>query len=607
MQGQTFTIDLMVPPIERCEVVLGIQWLSTIRDVKCNFADLKMEFLSGGKNMVLRGSKQGVVQYVSKKKMQKLFKKPEEVEATKLCLISTHREEDPVVLVKKKDGTWRICIEYRELNTATIKDKFPIPLIEELLDGLFGAKLFTELDLRSGYYQIRMNEQDIHKTAFRTHESHYEFLSLMNCIFKPYLKKFLLVFFDDILIYSAIRSERLQHLQCVLEILRHHHLKLKESKCAFTVSQIDYLGHVISEQGVIADSSKISAIQQWPIPTTLKELRGFLGLTGYYKKFIQGYGQLAKPLTYLTKKQSFHWSPTAAQAFNALKQAMMTPPVLALPNFSTDFVIETDASGIGIEAVLMQSGRPLAYYSHALAPQYQGLSVYDREMKAPLPIPDRVWKDISMDFIEGLLVSRQTSVILVVVDRLSKYAHFMALAHPYSVITVAQVFMDIAFKLHVLKKKVGNQPVFATLSHEVDDQGQLLAEPMAILDRRIVKRGNKAVTQWDKSHQMSCPSAGVRVLDWISEVTSRAVPLRTMAEEVTLVIRWQGASEVTKTDGDSPWDEGVISTRVEMTIIRNYCESVPCLAGMTTLNVQSPTRESNEILVKRILERRKRE
>jgi hypothetical protein len=311
---------------------------------------------------------------------------------------STSPFASPVVLVKKKDYNWRLCVDYRALNQMTIKDKFLFPIVEELLEELGRAIVFSKVDQRAVYHQIRMFAGDIRKIAFRTHNGYYEFLvmpfdltnasatfqSLMNDIFRRHLQKFILVFFDDILVYSPILEKHVEQLQIVFEILRSQSLLAKRSKCVFSSSQMEYLGHVITKSGVATDPLKIQAIVNWPFPRNIKQLRGFLGLISYYRRFVKGYGAICKPLTQLPKKDSYKWNQEATVAFDNLKRAMTNPPVLALPDMTKLFVIEIDASGIGVRAVLMQEGHPITFLSKALGRRQQPLPTYEREMFAIL-------------------------------------------------------------------------------------------------------------------------------------------------------------------------------------------------------------------------------
>lgn len=261
---------------------------------------------------------------------------------------------------------------------------------------LKGSVIFSKLDLRSGFHQIRINPSDTEKTAFRTHQGHYEFLvmpfgltnapatfqAVMNRVFQAHLRKFVIIFFDDILVYSPSVQHHREHLKIVFEVLKKNHLLAKRAKCSFRQNSMGFLGHIISKDGMQPDPSKVQAIVDWPVPKTLKQLRGFLGLSGYYKRFIHRYAQLATPMTNLLKKNAFHWDEEATKSFETLKTALTTTLLLQFPNFEIDFTIETNACGTGIGTVLLQENHPISFFSSKISGRLAAASVYIKEMYA---------------------------------------------------------------------------------------------------------------------------------------------------------------------------------------------------------------------------------
>ncbi|XP_047175538.1 uncharacterized protein LOC124842957 [Vigna umbellata] len=277
----------------------------------------------------------------------------------------------PVLLVKKKDGSSRLCIDYRQLNKLTIKNKYPLPRIDDLLDQLHGACVFSKIDLRSGYHQIRVKEEDIQKTAFRSRYGHYEyvvmpfgvtnapaiFMDYMNRIFRPYLDKFVVVFIDDILIYSKSFEEHEDHLRIVLSVLREKELYAKRSKCEFWMKEIQFLGHVVSAGGIAVDPAKVKAVLDWESPRSVTEVRSFVGLAGYYRRFIEGFSKIVAPLTSLTRKdQPFAWTDKCEESFQELKRKLTSAPVLVIPDTAKPFEVYCDAASsksCGGEILLM--------------------------------------------------------------------------------------------------------------------------------------------------------------------------------------------------------------------------------------------------------------
>nr|MDZ8005255.1 RNase H-like domain-containing protein [Nostoc sp. DedSLP05] len=280
--------------------------------------------------------------------------------------------------------------------------------------------------------------------------------------------KFVLVFFDDILIYSKSWDEHILHLDLILKVLNDNRLYAKRSKCDFGRTEVEYLGHIISMNGVKVDPRKIEDMKNWPKPKTLKKLRGFLGLTGYYRKFVCNYGRIAAPLTTLLKKNSFHWTPVADKAFEHLKQAMCTTPVLAMPDFTKSFIIETDACDTGIGAVLMQEGRPLAFLSKALSGRNLGRSTYEKEMIAIIHVVNQ-WRPY--------LIGRH---FIIKTDHLSlKYLMEQRVAHPEQQKWVSKL---LGYDYEITYKKGKENVVADALSRKFEDSAELQAISFPIPD-----------------------------------------------------------------------------------------------------------------------------
>jgi hypothetical protein len=277
----------------------------------------------------------------------------------------------PALFAKKKDQSLRLCVDYRPLNGVTVKNKYPLPRIDILFAHLAGARVFSKVDLRSGYHQIKIRPEDVPKTAFSTRYGLYEylvisfgltnapthFMYLMNSVFMLELDKFVVVFIDDILIYSKSEEEHAQHLRAILQWLRDHQLYAKFSKCAFWLKEVPFLGHVISAEGIAVDPSKVREVLDWKSPKSVTQIYSFLRLAGYYRQ--------ANDQT-LRERAKFKWGPQCEEAFLTLKKLLTTAPVLAQLDIDKPFDVYYDASGTSIEGVLMQDGRAIAYASWQL-------------------------------------------------------------------------------------------------------------------------------------------------------------------------------------------------------------------------------------------------
>ncbi|GJT58270.1 putative reverse transcriptase domain-containing protein [Tanacetum coccineum] len=393
----------------------------------------------------------------------------------------------PVLFVKKKDGSFRMCIDYRELNKLTIKNRYPLPRIDDLFDQLQGSSVYSKIDLRSGYHQLRVRDEDIPKTAFRTRYGHCKFqvtpfgltnapavfMDLMNSVCKPYMDKFIIVFIDDILIYSRNKEEHANHLRIILELL-------KKEKF----------------QGLHVDPAKIEAVTNWTSPTTPIEIRQFLGLAGYYQRFIKDFSKIAKSLTKLTQKnKKYIWGEDQESDFQLLKQKLCKAPILALPEGNDDFVVYCDASHQGPGVVLMQREKVIAYASRQLKPNEENYTTHDLELGSVAEVGDvqLTGPEIIHETTEKIVQIRQR--LQAARDLQRSYANIRRKPLEF------QVGDPLAYKLELPKELSNVYSIFhisnikKCLSDEslvilmkelrLDDKLNFVEEPIEIMDREV--------------------------------------------------------------------------------------------------------------------------
>jgi len=288
----------------------------------------------------------------------------------------------PALLVPKKDGSWRMCVDSRAINRITVKYRFSIPRLDDMLDQLSDSQVFSKIDLKSGYHQIRIRLGDEWKTAFKTQHGLYEwmvmpfglsnatntFMRFMHQVLRPFMGKVIVVYFDDIHIYSPTWTSHFEHLRAVFSMLTAERLFVNQKKCSFFTTSVTFLGFVVSTDGVHVDQSKIDAVLEWPQPKTLHDVRNF--------------STMIAPITECLKGCEFQWSEEAEISFQLVKQKMTKAPVLALPDFEKVFKVNCDASGVGIGGVLSQEGRPIAFFSEKLSGSKKNYSTYDLEFYA---------------------------------------------------------------------------------------------------------------------------------------------------------------------------------------------------------------------------------
>ncbi|GBG80459.1 hypothetical protein CBR_g30922 [Chara braunii] len=343
----------------------------------------------------------GAVYRMSPRELEELRKQLDELLEKGWIRPSSSPFGAPVLFVPKKEGELRMCIDYTGLNAITVKNAEPLPKIDDIFDRVQGCKYFSKIDLKSGYHQIEVHPDDQYKTAFRTRYGHYEFIVMpfgltnapatfqrcMNDLFRPWLDKFVVVYLDDILVFSKTLQEHQGHLRMVLGKLREANFKINAKKCEWAKRQGLYLGHVLDGDGIKPEDSKIATIRDWPTPRTLTELRSFLGLANYYRKFVRNFSTIAAPLCRLLKKEAiWQWDKDCTSALKKLKRALIEYPVLKVADPSLLFVVTTGANQYGIGAVFQQDDghgyRPVEFLSARMPCEKVATSTYERELYA---------------------------------------------------------------------------------------------------------------------------------------------------------------------------------------------------------------------------------
>ncbi|KAL8154567.1 hypothetical protein AgCh_000077 [Apium graveolens] len=478
----------------------------------------------------------------------------------------------PVLFVKKKDGRMRLCIDYRELNKLTIKNRYPLPRIDDLFDQLKDVVYFSKIDLRTGYHQLKIKPEDISKTAFRTRYGHYEFLvmsfgltnapaafmDLMNRVFKKYLDKCVIVFIDDILIYSRTEIEHAEHLRITLGILREEQLYAKFSKCEFWRNEVQFLGHVINKEGVLVDPSKIEAVSNWERPTTPTEVRSFIGLAGYYRRFVQDFAKIAAPLTRLTRKtEKFEWKEKCENSFQELKKRLITAPVLALPDRKGDFVIYSDASHKGLGCVLMQHDKVIAYASRQLK-EYDKVIAYASSTKKLLQAHLAA---LQLQQIQGFQHARDVNTIKGDIEEmkkaiLDKMDYKLPEATMLDIKRQLRKNSDLATKIDALDTRMSSMETSLTAFHlHQAQQTDLLQKLVAAQTSSSTqlddnKKGEKGPSEGERlqiqTSKVIMPSITISkppVTDSIDLINAVAANIRAADKEKLSLVNWEKIDE----------------------------------------------------------------